>query len=523
MSNHTHDSLPLLSPEYKSAKNVLEFSLLLPEIYPFETQPEDWIDNAISQCYSVCHPRLMFGSSYDFFGLYTKATDDPCNLYQMCNCKKSPGNPVDYILKADFFANTILNQCIMSTYDVIMQSILPKTVTPYAVANKLGTSGYNQLKQTAILTETFSLKNTPIPQGNDCSSYAINATAFQKKIMSHEQALENSQFNHLLAKGNHHIPSFQSDLVYRLMLIDARQFKNLLQLFNHTTENKSKKNWENFKALYNSLTENLPANHTDRLYYLYRMERSFPIGLADCISQNINKLKNSGKKYPDGVNDFNRLAAINRLPNVFSRYIYLQFAFDAMSSTQNIHDNYFTKLFSSEVVMRYIDPPKPFSLHGWQDVFEKFCRFFSDFIFPAFEWYFLLLLVVTVDHHSETQNSTAQKKLLLLQQLLTDYIEEHHETIENPFHGKRDSLSPLLSNYDGEHIIRPAYLTHDIGIENLTYSNSIAEILTALKSSDTYGNQPLPVFDKTFCYNPAPDNHAYNKFIGQFISKITNP
>lgn len=64
-------------------------------------------------------------------------------------------------------------------------------------------------------------------------------------------------------------------------------------------------------------------------------------------------VKETKKAYPDGKNDFNRLAAINKLPNVFSY-------------------NYFSKLSNPEIVARFFTP-KPVSLHEWQVVFEKFC------------------------------------------------------------------------------------------------------------------------------------------------------
>ena len=290
--------------------------------------------------------------------------------------------------------------------------------------------------------------------------------------------------------------------------------------------------WGTFISFYNALTKNPFPNHVDRLYYLYRMEHMFSIGLAECISQNIIHLKNSKQKkpYPDGKNDFIRLAPVGKLPNVFSRYLYLQFACDAIGTTVDINNNFFDHLTHPEALMHSINiSSREFPFYEWQSVFEKFCHLFSDFVFPVFEWYFLLTLFDTADYHSETRNETAHNKLLILQQLLAEYIEQHHKIIENPLYGEKNRAKNLLCNYDDSHIIHPSYCQYDHdNIPEISFvskgpssSPDIAGILTALKPFDTYHNLPMPDFNKNFCYSSNPEDVAYKRFLGQFITEIT--
>lgn len=97
-----------------------------------------------------------------------------------------------------------------------------------------------------------------------------------------------------------------------------------------------------------------------------------------CFSSVCPQGKNRGKRNKKSIsrwkNDFNRLAAINKLPNVFSY-------------------NYFSKLSNPEIVARFFTP-KPVSLHEWQVVFEKFCIFsvilYSLYMNGIFYYYYLL-------------------------------------------------------------------------------------------------------------------------------------
>lgn len=114
--------------------------------------------------------------------------------------------------------------------------------------------------------------------------------------------------------------------------------------------------------------------------------------------------------------------------------------------------------------------------------------YLKNFVFPVYEWYFLLSLFVTAKNHPETRDKTTHEKLLILQQLLADYIEKHHEIIEDPFHGEKDDIRPVLSNYGSQHLIRPVYLSHDISSRCLKYNENIAEVLSALKPFNTYKN-----------------------------------
>lgn len=513
----------------KHAENALSYTLLLPDITPItSTDRQLWVPSAIIQTYKACHPNLFYMQNYDFFGTANSNIENSAGLYSAFHHyvmvdNSSIENP--HFLKGDFFANTILMQCVMSSYDTVIHLLEDTSTTDYTLANKWKFFGYNERKESNCYDTESGIRSSI-------------ATAFSKKIRTHMPAFDNNLKRMFLTVDNEAFSS-QADLFYRLMDIDARKFCRGLGLYNWDasifSDNRiMKDHWNLVSDFYNNLTDRLPANSTDRLYYLYRLENIFGFGLGNCMIQNLNWLIAKGRLYPDGINNLKTLAMISQLPNVFSRNLYLQLALEAIHNEHSLKDNFFSKLFKSDSLMYRLETV-PFNINDWLKLFEKFCLFFSKLVFPVYQWYFFLTLLATAKAHIAVE----KEQLPTLQKLLSDYIEVNQTIIEYPLSGPKNSNLSLIANADSDKIIRPVYISASTAqpgaitdssaamsakyLPDFEKSNKkttdIAVLLTCFKEACADIQMPLPYFDKSSCINANVGNRLnYDRILGQYIS-----
>lgn len=449
---------------FNRSRNTLNYTLHLPDIVPIAESKERWVSQALIQCHKACHPRLFFLKNYYFFGGSFREADGSSGLYNsLCFYREPSYNSEDEpnFLKEDFFADTILLQCVMSAYDSVIQ-MLSTPIKPYKIENSCKALGYNWLKANGV--------SCSIPSA-ERSSEASNLTSRIIKHMKYSNESLKSVFE-IEVKGSYN--SAQSDLLYKIANIDARPYKNFMDLYrwdynNIYKERTLKDHWKIASNFYSYILDNKStrarkkiydepepvlsiSRTTDQLYYLYRVENIFGLELANCIEQNISRLKEAGKPCPDGINNLRSLAQISRLPNAFSRPFYLQFAMDSFWNEDSLQDGFFDKLFDPASLM-YTLEKKAFDINKWHILFEKFCRFFGDLIFPVYEWYFFLTLIDTVNaaypeiyteeqEEKSSANCTGQtsmgigrEQLLILQEVLSTFIEQHYKEIQNPLSG----------------------------------------------------------------------------------------
>lgn len=517
-------------PACEEAQKTLEYTLLLPKITAVNSSQEDWVSNALVQCHCACHSRLFYLNNGNFFGDFNCHCNDSAKLYDLHQniiTEYNEESPLSF-LKKDFFANTILSQCILSAYDAIMHILIQeKYLKSYSLANIVKKQGFNELTTSGILKSDFSCKRKTLADTIGASSYA---SAFESKLNTHLDIWKSTKFIDILPYAANKIPLLDSALIYRLANIDSRLFKNYLELYNQGNSKSLKDNsaiWNTYVDFHTAISEDLPKNETDRLYYLYRLENLFSLNLANCVLQNVYQLKYAGKPYPDGINDYKTISMLCKLPNVFSRNLYLQFAFDAIWNDVSPQGSFFDQLFKPEQVV-YTKQIKPFNIHEWLLYFEKFCRFFSELVYPVYEWYFLLTLLKTVE---ENTKAGFIDKMIILQKELSHFIEKHHEYIENPLTGEKNSGLSLLSNYDNDKIIKPVYYkTNDKDLKKIFSTPSqdihslpnIAMLLTTMNPVNAFKELPLPNFNKNFCITSNIGDVNYNRFIGQFISFVAN-
>ncbi|MFT4105516.1 MAG: hypothetical protein QM657_07140 [Lacrimispora sp.] len=309
--------------------------------------------------------------------------------------------------------------------------------------------------------------------------------------------------------------SAHSDLFYKLINTDLRDLKNILKLYdsNYTYTKKSiKTNWKIAENFHNQLTPidwNDPEaisssnNITDDLYMTYKMENIFGLELASCIAQNINQLKRHKKPYPDGINEVKILALISRLPNIFSRNLYFQYAIEALWGSREAKGTFFKDILNPESAADQ-GVKSPFNFHDWLIEYQKFSIFFSDFVFPIYEWYFLSILLKTASHHKvEDQIST-------LQNLLSEYIAQNYSQIIHQSYKNYKFLLPK-----GLHEIKKPF-----SIKSDAECPNIVPILSAFKTATQDVKSPLLNLNRFFCINPYKNRLKYNYIMGQYITSV---
>lgn len=501
------------------ARNTLLYSLLIPQIKPIEENQDKWMDCAINQCRTACSSAIFYNENYDFFGV---TNDDIFPSYISSIFAKTlneanfnfDGNN-NLLSKAnDFFQNTIIMHCIMSSYDTVIQLLSAESnITSYALINKIENKGYNELLNLDIITKDFKCSRS---EGIETKTFSSKASGFSKKINTHCEILKQNNFVDTFYK-NGILKASYSDLFYNLMDTDLRLLKNMMSLYSDSdtyTEKYKDKNWKTSKDFYEFLLpidwrnpEELSYSNsiTDKLYLVYKTENFFGLELASCITQNINQLKEYGKLYPDGINEVKIIALMSRLPNVFSRNLYLQFAFEVLWGNIEKKGTFFKNILRPESVATQ-EGTSTLNIHDWLMEYQKFCVFFSDFVFPIYEWYFLLILLDTV------KQKGIQNPLITLQELLSDYIEKNHSQIIHEEYKNYKFLLPEGFNLDK---VKKPFFKQDE-----EKSPDIAPILSTFKIVTGDIKSPLLRLDRNFCINPQKNALKYNYIMGQYITSI---
>lgn len=454
----------------EESKNTLLYTLLLPDIVIADGDENTWIEQAINGTFKACH-RKFFRNNYDFFGFYES---EDLELASIIYSNHYPDGLTS--LKGDFFSSTILSQCIMSSYDTVMHLILSdfKNITSYTLCNKIEYSSYNELKRSNIISDKFT--HFCGKSRKDDASY--RATLCKSKVNAHLKCLRNTKFQSFFPANISEMSLFQSDILYRINDFHSKSFMELIKLYtgeskNAVTSATKIQDWNQTWGFYTTLMQKPPENHVDHLYYSYRIEKIFNLNLASCMIKNMNYLSTNGNIYLNGVNDLKTLSLISRLPNVFSRTIYLQFALDSAKNHANLSKSFFDNLDDINVQVSRRET-REFNIHEWNLYFEKFCNLFTKLIFPVFEWYFFLTLLETAEKRSKDTRSA----LLLLQKILYNYIENNHDLLL----GKNGLNDSSLSEQNKNKI----FTSHFIQEERTNNDNS-TEILRKL-SHDFYNS-----------------------------------
>lgn len=442
--------------ESKTIEKMLEYSLFLPKIKSIESEDsQKWISEALRQCYENCHKNIFKKiESNNFFG------SAPCDikidgtktigklLLNLRFTESSFTNDFESF-KGDFFATTLLSHCIMAAYDTTIKLLFSdEKITTYSLG-KIQNQGFNRLVRKKLISKpdfkTSRIENSGI---NIETGYKIrnvkerssDGSNLKKAIKSHKSLYDLEGFKNFSNLHKEEINLYSADILYSLINVRAQKFKPFLRLYGVAEkpsglENESgHKDWEIFCYVYRELYTNMPSiecfdNAADRLYYYYKLENLLGLDLANNIIQNNFEMKLFNRPYPKDNGGFDILSEISRFPNVFSRNLYLKYAFSYIKYDLSVHESSLLKLDpSNTIALMEID--SSFDFNEWMIVFGKFCKFFNKLVFPVEEWYFFLTLKKTVDKHMGKKSK--RDKVLKLNEVLTDYINANAEYIEYP-------------------------------------------------------------------------------------------
>lgn len=459
----TYDELNIFQNNLETARRTLEYSLFLPEITILDNLATDdtIISQAISNCFQNCHIQLFKNTGYKFWCRHRLKSE---NIKQYIPIFLDENLSTDTkILEKDFWASTLLSDCIMASYDKVLSLLSFETVSPYAL-NKFDNLGFCKLKETNLintLNERFPYQSLDeMYLATESQHSSAEASTLRQKIQTHK-----TDWNlGFLRKcepidNNTHIPLHSSQLLNNVLNIKAPSFHKLSTMYHSplvSKENFPSKNWSHYCNTYKVLGYTNcrpidfldPAALVDQLHYYYQLENTFAFDLASFSIQSIKQLREEGHVYPDGINDYKILAQISRMPNVFSRNAYLQYALEFIRTKEPVHDSCFVTPVSPTSVVDRSETYK-FDFNEWNIVLSRFCHFFNNLIFPAEEWYFFLTLYDTVKFTLSGQNCTIRDVLLKMQHLLATYINQNHSYLTKYWHCSNiESINPNDIEYD---------------------------------------------------------------------------
>ena len=514
----TQDELGIFLKNLETARRTLEYSLFLPEISIINDTSEDntLISHAISYCFQNCHVQLFKNTGYKFW-CRTSLKSENIKHYIPSFLNENLSTDTD-IFEKDFWASTILSHCVMASYDKVLSLLSFETVSPYAL-NKFDNLGFCKLKETSLinpLNERFpyqSLDETYLAIEPQHSS--AEASTLRQKLQTHK-ADWNAGFlrkNDSINDKNH-IPLHSAQLLNNVLNIKASSFHKLSTMYHPplvAKENFPSKNWNLYCNTYTILgytdccLDDAPdmATLVDRLHYYYQLENTFAFDLVSFSIQSIKQLREEGHAYPDGINDYRILAEISRMPNVFSRNAYLQYALEFIRRNDSMRDSCFVTPVSPTSMVERSEIYK-FDFNEWNIILSKFCHLFNNLIFPAEEWYFFLTLYDTVKATLSSQDCTLRDILLKMQDLLAKYMNNNSSYLTKYWHCSNiASINPNVIEYDRN-------------------NPDVFVLLSAFCDANPDTELSLPYFSKKNLI--PPDNREVNhkRLLQFFINTITN-
>lgn len=428
------------------SERILEYSLFMPKIEAIDSKnPENWVSEAVSQCFEKCHKNLFIATEEStFFGIHPSSIiidgkNTISDLMQKnddmgTKCMKGFSG-----LKHDFFAKTLLSHCLIAAYDTTMKLLpIDCDITSYAL-EIVNNKGFRRLMEEGLISKpSFKISKTKNSGKNDRSSDGANR---KKAISTHISLYKLEGFKRFFEINTGKANIYSADILYSLTKVNAKTFNAFLELYNVSgnisdiEKDRAYKNWGHFCNVYGQLytdilKNDIGDNDVDRLYYYYKLENILGLDLANNIFYAINEAKKADKHFLSGYDIYTMVAEISRFPNVFSRNLYLRYALSSAWESDYIYDSCFINSMPADGIYQFMDKKSDFNV--WMLAFDKFCKFFDQLVFPVEEWYFFLTLKKTVDEHMGEKSSPVDK-VLKLNEVLATYINANAQYIVHPF------------------------------------------------------------------------------------------
>ncbi len=445
--------------DMETARKTLEFTLFISPVQPIKDNNEAiWIEEALNRTSKCCHKYLFKKFGYRFFGDINfdnkESFNRPSDFFSCCELDETP-----------LFLPAIQDQCVLSAYDSIVRVIgnsylsaanivcLEKSIQRKYFAKSSDTKkldaglffGIERLSDEKLVDNRFTVSNLKtngfVNDTEDEDYIRNNVNNMRGFIRGLFYMVDSNKCSRMLSEGvltNTRILLSHLPILYPLCKTDKRFLGDLLGLYNvdigeftgETSKVENKKAWERLYNFKKSICYTIPSSGkvpVDDIYRYYRLESMFNMDIFNCIAQNIQKVKQAGRPCPSGINDYTSIAFAAALPNIFTRNIFVQYAFECLIRQNKL--GYSNFLVSQNQKKAFAFPAEEgFSIHTWHKLFENFCSLFSWIIIPAQEWYFLITLYETVKYHYTEECSSAKDKMFAenkLYEVLKKYIEEN--------------------------------------------------------------------------------------------------
>lgn len=451
--------------DLKEAEHILKYTLLLPAPAAIvDTDQTSWISSSLDLLFSNCISNVFYPPAKDFFG------------QNLPTYEFSELPPTSYWKRESLFPKTLLLHCVIYAYSVL-NSLTSSFQTTYSSVNMNFESELSK---------------------NDTTLKAAEATRLSNRIKRHLSVMDRQSFPQFFnIKKSTQIETSQAALFHSIMNFEAREFESVLRLYNYNENNSTTRKVANglmrAAELYKQLIEQAPDDTPEKILWFYSIENIFGFDLLSEILSGIKNLKVNNREYPDGINSYRILACANCLPNSLYRPLYIRYAFSAINQEISQQSYFFGKLFDFTAMLEQFDS-KILNIHTWHIFFEQFCRFFSDFVCPVVEWYFMLTLVKTVKEN--LPESSAEEQANTLKSLLRKYMIEHEKDffvsnakeLEKRFDDSLDAVPPC----------------------------DISKLLTEFRNSACGSNLLTPKLTLTSCV--ANDNKNRQRIMGNYIT-----
>lgn len=412
-------------------RGFLKYSLHLDYELPKTNSSDNIVDLIISSTKACCFPVLKKNphGHYHFFGYIPEF--EKTSIFQHMD---SPNPPVNVASLEDF----MIYDCIMFCYHVLLNRYTSNLKpTPYAVNTKIKNIGYNELidKKSIIIDKSNHLKFQYTKSPDDYG----DSSNFIKQYKSHIKLMDEVWKTDNLPASNYSFAD--SNSVYLI----ATTKKPILKLLYSTKDNKASKaeSLEVLKAI--KEIKNLvcnPISHdelssssykTDLLYQYYLNESFFNIDLEYTLLSMLIYQDKKNYEMTD-MHSLRTICSCCNLQNIFSRKIFINYAFCYIDSQNNSYDNFWKDhqssqeddIFSSKYKFK---KPSRFSYDQWLEQFELFTGYFSKYVFPIYAWGFLSLFLDTIERDNPELEHVQQIEIGL--KTLADYIDTHYQAYSN--------------------------------------------------------------------------------------------
>lgn len=465
MIKNSFISLHPNSKERTDAIGSIKYTLLLDYHVPTINSDTNPIEQIMESCQACCQGLFVdktsnAGDSYSFFGdrilsnKYNNLYTSPLGHLDFFRLPKDIKLPQNLTL----FHTMLLHHCILSSYHAILTELLnDQWVTSYSIENKIQHNGLYHLNTNNVLffenKTIFHLSNK-----NSKKQSSQFASDFQRITKTHISALP--QIMEFFAKEDTSGKSaaFQyklqfSSLFYSICEIEAPKWKKLNR-FNKFKGNNIYEKLNLFNTI-ETLTKIMPRKSQkesffyikpndqthkltvpDALYHAYLTERIFNFNLFYSLLKNIKRIEDKTPYRLTQAPILSILENCKKLPNSFSRQYFLTYAFNQFFDEPFSYYDFWYKndLDRSEIMMENTrsiqNSKKGFQLFMWQEQFERFVQYLSEFVIPVYEWCFIGMLMESIEQSHPTNTHT--ENLICAMNHITDYMNKNYQTISQP-------------------------------------------------------------------------------------------